>query len=73
MELARSICLRSPCGEQVALMSSGTALENRYVYDSVAREFKQLEREGLVSLACEEFEDESGDRLIGRLVFVRLR
>jgi hypothetical protein len=73
MELARSIWFGSPRGVPIALGSSGTGLENPYVYDSVAREFEQLEREGLVSVVSEHVEEVPGERLIDKLVFVRLR
>jgi hypothetical protein len=73
MELARSIWFGSPRGVPIPLGASGTGLENPYVYDSVAREFEQLQREGLVSVVSEEIEESSGERLIGKLVFVRLR
>jgi hypothetical protein len=71
--LARSLYLEAPRGVLTPLRPAGTALENRYVYDSVARDFKELEQQGLVEVVAEEMQTGSGERLIERMMFVRLR
>jgi hypothetical protein len=71
--LARSIYLEAPRGVPTRLQPAGSTLENPYVYDSVAREFEELERQGLVEVVSAEIAVDSGDRLIGGMVFVRLR
>jgi hypothetical protein len=49
------------------------SLENPYVYDSVARELKQLAHEGLVELVAEEMRSDLSDPLIGAITFKRVR
>jgi hypothetical protein len=71
--LARSIYLESRPGEPTLLRPAGTALENPYVYDSVARELKELASRGLVRIEAEEALDDSAEPLIARFAFTRLR
>lgn len=48
---ARRIYRQSKVGVTTELPSAGTALENRYVYDSAAREIKAMAEQGLVERA----------------------
>jgi hypothetical protein len=71
--LARSIYLESPPGVPTLLRPAGTALENPYVYDSVARELKELAARGLVRIEAEESLGDPEAPLIARFAFTRLR
>jgi hypothetical protein len=71
--LARSIYLESRPGVPTLLHPAGTALENPYVYDSVARELKELATRGLVRIDAEESLEDSEEPLIARFAFTRLR
>jgi hypothetical protein len=71
--LTRSIYLESRPGVPTLLRPAGTALENPYVYDSVARELKELASRGLVRIEAEEALDDSDEPLIARFTFTRLR
>ena len=71
--LARSIYLESRLGERTLLRPAGNALENPYVYDSVARDIRELADRGLVRIEAEEESEASDESLISRLAFTRLR
>ena len=73
IDYAHSIYLETPPGIPTQLSPSGTSLENRYVHDSVARDLKRFAGEGLVEIVDEECTYTSGDRLIERIAFCRLR
>ena len=69
--LARTAYLDSEFGIPRELSGAGSSLENPYVYDSSAKELKQMAKEGLVRIV-DERRSERFD-LINRLVFERLR
>ncbi|HUP09573.1 MAG TPA: hypothetical protein VMU47_20610 [Caldimonas sp.] len=72
-DLARWIYLESSPGVPTLLRPAGNALENAYVYDSVARDLKALAGQGLLRIDVEESRQLSGDTVICRLAFTRLR
>jgi hypothetical protein len=53
--------------------AAGTSLENPYVYNSVARDLKAMEREGLLRIVDEQCRQGRDEAPIDRLIFVRLR
>jgi hypothetical protein len=55
------------------LVPAGSALENPYVYDSVARELKDLARDGRLEVVTQEWRDGPEQSLIGKFAFKRLR
>jgi hypothetical protein len=55
------------------LESAGTALENPYVYDSVARDLKAMADRGLVRIVREEVATTTDEQLIESISFARLR
>ncbi|MBS0446307.1 MAG: hypothetical protein JSR59_10200 [Proteobacteria bacterium] len=71
--LVHSAYLDSSLGELTELPSAGTSLENPYVYDSAARELKQMADRGLVRIVDEQAAERSGDQMISRIRFVRVR
>ena len=71
--LAQSIYLDSSAGALTELDSAGTGLENPYVYDSVAREFKAMAEQGLVRIVRERLREGAQQPLIERITFARLR
>ena len=71
--LARSIYLESRLGERTLLRPAGNALENPYVYDSVARDLKELAGRGLLRIEAEEACEKSEEPLISSFAFTRLR
>ena len=58
--LVRSIYLESELGVPTDLDAAGTALENPYVYDSVARDLKGMADEGLVKIVREQVRGRCG-------------
>ena len=68
--LSTSIYLAADVGVATDVEAAGTTLENPYVYDSVARELKAMEREGLLRVLEERSREEGS---IERISFVRLR
>jgi len=69
--LSTTIFLSADVGVPVDVESAGTALENPYVYDSVARDLKAMEREGLLRVVNER--QGLVDGAIDHISFVRLR
>jgi hypothetical protein len=69
--IAESIYLRSRIGTSVKLPKAGTALENRYVFDSSAREIMAMAERGLVKIVSERRSTEGADALITDMVFVK--
>jgi hypothetical protein len=72
-DLALSIYFQSRPGVWTWLNPAGTTLENPYVYDSVARDIRELADRGLVRIEAEEESEASDESLISRLAFTRLR
>jgi hypothetical protein len=73
MNLTRSMFLDSKIGVIQELPRSGSALENPYVYDSVARDFKHMATKGLVEIVAERRRPIADDLLIDSLQYRRLR
>lgn len=73
MKLARSMFLDSKIGVVEELPRSGSALENPYVYDAVARDFKHMAANGLVEIVAERRRPTADDLLIDSLQYRRLR
>ena len=71
--LSTSIYLASHVGVPTEVEPAGTSLENPYVYDSVARDLKAMEGEGLLRIVDEHLREGRSDAPIDRLSFVRLR
>lgn len=71
--LVHSIYLDSEPGTLTELDPSGTGLENPYVYDSAARELKEMADHGLVRIVREQVREGARQPLIGRISFARLR
>ena len=70
--LTQRVYLDSEFGSLSELPSTGTTLENPYVYDASAREIKAMASEGLVKIVEER--RVAGDAgLINHLTFERLR
>jgi hypothetical protein len=55
------------------LPRAGTALENPFVYDAVAKELKGMADQGLVEIVSERVTEVARETLIERLRFRRLR
>jgi hypothetical protein len=55
------------------LPSAGSPLENPYVYDSIARELKEMAARGLLKIVDERRSDDSQGGLISKLTFQRLQ
>jgi hypothetical protein len=70
---ALSLYLEAEPGVATPLVPAGSALENPYVYDSVARELKELARQGKVQVLSEELVGDLSEPLIGSFAFKRLR
>ncbi|MDT7838955.1 hypothetical protein [Aquabacterium sp. OR-4] len=70
--IARQIFSQAPVGEAVRLPQAGTALENPYVFDSVAREIKFAGSEFGELEVIEERTLASEESLIVDFVFRRL-
>ena len=71
--IVQSIYVDSQLGEPTELESSGTGLENPYVYDSAARELRAMANRGLVRIVAERVRKGSHQELIDRMTFARLR
>ena len=71
--VVQAIYLDSQPGEWTELPPAGTGLENPYVYDSAARELKDMADRGLVRIVREHVRPASGQNLIERIVFSRVR
>jgi hypothetical protein len=73
LSLAQSLFLDSELSVESELPRAGSALENPFVYDAVAREFKQMARRGLVEIVQEHTAAHNSEALIDSLRYVRLR
>jgi hypothetical protein len=71
--LSTSIYLEADVGVPTDVEPAGTALENPYVYDSVARELKAMARDGLLRVVSERYRQGDAEAPIDRISFVRLR
>ena len=71
--LARQIYLDSQFGVPSDLQAAGTALENPYVYSSVAQDIKSMADQGLVEVVRESVTQHASERLITKLTFRRVR
>jgi hypothetical protein len=71
--LAQTLYLDSQFGITQGVPCAGSALENPFVYDAVAKELKDMAARGLVEIVSEQFAQASDERLIDRLSFRRLR
>ena len=71
--VVQAIYLDSQPGEWTELDPAGTWLENPYVYDSAARELKEMADRGLVRIVREHIRRGGGQNLIERIVFSRVR
>lgn len=71
--LAQSLYLDSEFGIPLDVPRVGSALENPFVYDSVARELKAMAERGLIEIVAEHQRQFSDDQLIDSLRFRRLR
>ena len=71
--IVQSIYVDSQLGEPTELESSGTGLENPYVYDSAARALKAMANRGLVRIVGERVRKGGPQSLIDRITFARLR
>src|SRR5207237_8245399 len=70
---SRSLYLAADVGVPTPVEPAGTPLENPYVYDSVARELKAMEHEGLLRVVSESRCQSAAESLIERISFERLR
>lgn len=71
--LSTTIFLSADVGVPVDVEAAGSPLENPYVYDSVARDLKAMEREGLLQVVDEKWHQGDVEKQIDRISFVRLR
>ena len=71
--LSTRIFLSADIGVPIEVEAAGTGLENPYVYDSVARDLKAMERQGLLRVVDEKCRQGNADGPIDRISFVRLR
>ena len=71
--LAVSLFLESDIYVDQELPRAGTALENPFVYDAVAREFKQMAKRGLVQIVQEHAQPGTDGPLINSLRYRRVR
>jgi len=71
--LARSAYLDSQLGVDSELQRAGSALEHPVVYDSAARELKELASQGFVEIIEEHQREFDGDVLIDKLRYRRMR
>lgn len=71
--LAVSVFLDSELGAVEELPRAGSALENPFVYDSVAKELKNMAKEGRLEIVHERVALYAGDQLIDQLRFKRTR
>ena len=71
--LAQSLFLDSEISVDQELPRAGTSLEIPWVYDSIAREFKQMATRGLVEIVQERTRDGMAGPMIESLRYRRLR
>jgi hypothetical protein len=71
--IAESIYSAADIGTIITLPKAGTRLENRYVFDSSAREITAMAERGLVKVVSESHASDRDDALITDIAFVRMR
>lgn len=71
--VAENVYRAAGIGMSMELPKAGTALENRYVFDSSAREIKAMAERGLVKIVSERLSSERDDAIITDMTFVRIR
>jgi hypothetical protein len=71
--LAQSLFMDSELAVDCDLPRAGTPLENRFVYDAVARELKQMAHSGLVEIVGEHSKADESGALIDSLQYRRVR
>lgn len=71
--IAESVYRDASIGTIVELPKAGTRLENRYVFDSSAREIKAMAERGLVKIVAEHRATEHECALITDIAFVKVR
>ncbi len=71
--IAMSVFLESEFGEDTELSRVGTSLELPLVFDSSAREFHALAKQGRVEILQEHVVEVGGESLIDKLRFRRLK
>ena len=71
--LAQALYLDSEFGVVQELPRAGSALEHPWVFDSTARELKQMAEQGMVEIVGEHAHHAGTESLIDRLLFRRLR
>jgi hypothetical protein len=71
--LAESTYLESEFDTLSELPNAGSPLENPYVYDSAARELKEMASKGLLRIVDERRSGSGPNGLISRLTFQRLQ
>jgi len=71
--LALSLFFDSDLCVDQELPRAGTTLENPFVYDAVAKEFKELAKRGLVQIVEESTHEADEGTLIDSLRYRRLR
>ena len=70
--IARSLFMESEISVEQDLPRAGSTLENPFVYDAVAREFKQMAQRGLVEIV-HEHRSQGSEPLIASLRYRRVR
>ena len=70
--IAESVYRDAAIGTPTELPKAGTALENRYVFDSSAREIKAMAERGLVKIISESHSSEPEATMITGLAFVKV-
>jgi hypothetical protein len=73
LSLAQALFLDSELRVEQELPHVGSALENPFVYDAVARELKQMAGRGLVEIVQEHTQAHSAEPLIDSLRYRRVR
>lgn len=71
--LAKNLYRDSEFGAEQELPKAGSALENRFVYDGVARELKAMADRGLVEIVSEHRVQDADEELVDELCFRRLK
>ena len=71
--LAQTFYLDSEFGIDQELPRAGFTLENRFVYDAVAKDIKAMAQQGLVEIVDEQVSSSDAEPLVERLRFRRLR
>jgi hypothetical protein len=73
MDLSREIFLDSEIGVARDLPKNGCALENPFVFDSIARDFERMAEKGLVEIVHVHRSARAAEPLIDNLRFRRVK